>query len=144
MDRLVLAPLVPEQLVRAVGEHLVSVHVVRGPRPRLIRVAPISSVRSVTAPSVSNQESPMDAQDLVQRPSERARFAAAKMTKIDCFRSDRLLLGLNCFAPGQDQPAHTHPDADKFYFVVSGKASFSRPVPPVHARPPDFIFATPP
>jgi len=66
----------------------------------------------------------MDAQDLVQRPSERARFAAATMTKIDCFRSDRLLLGLNCFAPGQDQPPHSHADADKFYFVVSGKASF--------------------
>src|SRR5258708_16524030 len=91
---------------------------------RSMRVAFIRSVRSVTAASVSNQESPMDAPDLVQRPSERARFAAAKMTKIDCFRSDRLLLGLNCFAPGQDQPAHSHADADKFYFVVSGKASF--------------------
>lgn len=67
----------------------------------------------------------MDAQDLVQRPSERAHFAAAKMTKIDCFRSERLVLGLNCFAPGQDQAAHTHADADKFYFVVSGKASFA-------------------
>jgi len=46
------------------------------------------------------------------------------MTKLDCFRSDRLLIGLNCFEPGQQQQPHTHAGADKFYFVVSGKARF--------------------
>ena len=46
------------------------------------------------------------------------------MTKIDCFRSTRLLIGLNCFEPGQEQQVHAHPGADKFYFVVSGKARF--------------------
>lgn len=46
------------------------------------------------------------------------------MTKIDCFRSTRLLVGLNCFEPGQTQRVHTHTGADKFYFVVSGKARF--------------------
>lgn len=44
------------------------------------------------------------------------------MAKIDCFRSDRLFVGLNCLEPGQAQRAHVHADADKFYFVVSGKA----------------------
>ena len=83
----------------------------------------------------------MDTQSLVQRPSERARFAAAKPTKIDCFRSDRLLLGLNCFAPGQDQPGHTHADADKFYFVVSGKASFVLGDRTVEAHAGDLIIA---
>ena len=66
----------------------------------------------------------MDAQDLVQRLSERARFSAAKMTKIDCYRSERLLVGLNCFEPGQEQKVHAHAGADKFYLVVSGKARF--------------------
>jgi len=83
----------------------------------------------------------MDAQDLIQRPSERARFAAANMTKIACFRSDRLLLGLNCFAPGQDQPVHTHADADKFYFVVSGKASFVLAERTLEAEAGDLIVA---
>lgn len=83
----------------------------------------------------------MDVQDLVQRPSERARFAPEKMTKIDCFRSDRFLLGLNCFAPGQNQPAHTHADADKFYFVVSGKASFVLGDRTLEARAGDLILA---
>src|SRR2546427_6155715 len=69
-----------------------------------MRVAPIASVRSVTVPSVSNQESPMDTQDLLQHVPERARFSGTKMTKLDCFRSDRLLVGLNCFEPGQEQP----------------------------------------
>src|SRR2546427_4813012 len=61
-----------------------------------MRVGPIASVRSVTVPSVSNQESPMDTQDLLQHVPERARFSDTKMTKLDCFRSDRLLVGLNC------------------------------------------------
>src|SRR5437016_11969750 len=89
-----------------------------------MRVAPIASVRSVTVPSVSNQESPMDTQDLLQHMPERARFSGTKMTKLDCFRSDRLLVGLNCFEPGQEQQVHAHDGADKFYFVVAGKARF--------------------
>ena len=52
----------------------------------------------------------------------RARFAALKMQKLDCVRTDRLLLGLNCFEPGQDQRVHAHAGADKFYLLLSGKA----------------------
>ena len=66
----------------------------------------------------------MDAQDWLQQLPARAAFDAARMIKIDCFRSERLLVGLNCFEPGQSQRVHTHTGADKFYFVVSGKASF--------------------
>jgi len=66
----------------------------------------------------------MDAQEYLQHVPARAAFDAARMTKIDCFRSERLLVGLNCFEPGQAQRVHTHTGADKFYFVVSGKANF--------------------
>jgi quercetin dioxygenase-like cupin family protein len=53
------------------------------------------------------------------------RFLPEKMAKIDLFQSSRLFLGLNCFEPGQSQPAHSHENADKFYFVVSGEAEFT-------------------
>ena len=66
----------------------------------------------------------MKAQEWLQHLPARAAFDAARMTKIDCFRSERLLVGLNCFEPGQAQRVHTHSGADKFYFVVSGKANF--------------------
>ncbi|HVH69161.1 MAG TPA: cupin domain-containing protein [Gemmatimonadales bacterium] len=66
----------------------------------------------------------MDTQNLLQHLPARAQFSGAKMTKLDCYRSDRLLVGLNCFEPGQEQKPHTHAGADKFYFVVSGKARF--------------------
>src|SRR2546429_842591 len=89
-----------------------------------MRVALIASIRSVTAPFVANQESPMATQDLIQHVPARAAFASANMTKLDCFRTDRLLVGLNCFEPGQDQRVHAHDGADKFYFVVAGKARF--------------------
>ena len=54
----------------------------------------------------------------------RATFAAPRMTKLDCFRTDRMLVGLNCFEPGQFQNVHAHAGADKVYVVVSGKATF--------------------
>jgi len=106
-----------------------------------MRVALIASVRSVTAPSVSNQESPMDTQDLLQHLPDEARFSGTKMTKVDCFRSDRLLVGLNCFEPGQEQKPHTHAGADKFYLVVSGKARFVVGGRTIEARPGDLVLA---
>ena len=106
-----------------------------------MRVALIASVRSVTVPSVSNQESPMDTQDLLQHLPDQARFSGTKMTKVDCFRSDRLLVGLNCFEPGQAQQVHTHAGADKFYLVVSGKARFILGESIRDAGPGDLILA---
>lgn len=83
----------------------------------------------------------MDAQDLIQHVPTRAAFAPARMTKLDCFRSDRLLVGLNCFEPGQEQKLHAHDGADKFYFVVSGKASFVLGDRTLAARTGDLILA---
>ena len=57
--------------------------------------------------------------------AERARFAADKMQKLDCVATGRLLLGLNCFEPGQSQKVHAHEGADKFYLLLSGKAKLS-------------------
>jgi quercetin dioxygenase-like cupin family protein len=83
----------------------------------------------------------MDPQDLLQHVPSRAAFAAATMTKIECFRSDRLLVGLNCFEPGQAQPVHTHAGADKFYVVVSGKARFVIADRRLEAGPGDLVLA---
>jgi quercetin dioxygenase-like cupin family protein len=52
----------------------------------------------------------------------RATFAPDKLTKLDCFRSDRLFAGLNCLVRGQSQSTHAHDSMDKFYLVLSGKA----------------------
>jgi len=83
----------------------------------------------------------MDTQDLLQHLPDQARFSGTKMTKVDCFRSDRLLVGLNCFEPGQEQKLHTHAGADKFYLVVSGKASFVVDGRTIEARPGDLVLA---
>jgi mannose-6-phosphate isomerase-like protein (cupin superfamily) len=69
---------------------------------------------------VDSHESPIAT--FLPRIVDRARFAAPKMQKLDCVQTDRLLLGLNCFEPGQDQKVHAHEGADKFYLVLSGKA----------------------
>jgi quercetin dioxygenase-like cupin family protein len=54
--------------------------------------------------------------------ASRARFAPEKMQKLDCVETPRLLLGLNCFEPGQEQRVHEHAGSDKFYLVLSGRA----------------------
>lgn len=76
-----------------------------------------------------------------QHLPDRAAFAPDRMTKLDCFRSDRMLVGLNCFEPGQAQKLHAHAGADKFYVVVSGKATFRVDDETREARPGDLIVA---
>ena len=46
----------------------------------------------------------------------------SKVFKSTLFRSERLMLGLNCLHPGQEQHLHVHGGQDKFYFVVEGIA----------------------
>jgi mannose-6-phosphate isomerase-like protein (cupin superfamily) len=53
----------------------------------------------------------------------RAVFAPDTMQKLDCFTTPRLLVGLNCLEPGQGQRVHAHAGADKFYLLLSGRAS---------------------
>jgi quercetin dioxygenase-like cupin family protein len=83
----------------------------------------------------------MEPQELVQHLEDRAVFRADKMAKVDCFRSERLLVGLNCFEPGQSQAVHAHAGADKFYVVLSGKANFVVGERTVTAGPGDLILA---
>ena len=52
-----------------------------------------------------------------------ATFDASKATKADLFQGHFLFVGLNCFEPGQSQKIHVHGGSDKFYLVLSGKAS---------------------
>ena len=47
-----------------------------------------------------------------------------KMQKTTLFSGDHLMLGLNCLMPGQEHGLHSHPDQDKFYFVLEGSGLF--------------------
>jgi len=58
------------------------------------------------------------------RPLDHAVFSAEKMGKATLFRSDRVLVGLNCFEPGQEHRLHTHAGQDKVYHVLSGTGVF--------------------
>ncbi len=49
-------------------------------------------------------------------------FSRDKPAKADLWAGERLFVGLNCFEPGQNQKVHAHADADKFYYVCSGRA----------------------
>ena len=58
------------------------------------------------------------------RPEEYAVFSAEKMGKATLFRSERILVGLNSFEPGQEHQLHAHSGMDKVYQVVEGTGVF--------------------
>jgi mannose-6-phosphate isomerase-like protein (cupin superfamily) len=58
------------------------------------------------------------------RPEEHAVYDPRKMGKTTLFRSDRILVGLNAFEPGQDHALHSHAGMDKVYHVLAGRGVF--------------------
>ena len=60
----------------------------------------------------------------VFRPSEHADWRLDKIGKRTLFESPRLLVGLNCFEPGQSHALHAHHGMDKVYQVIEGEGLF--------------------
>ena len=60
----------------------------------------------------------------VFRPAEHAVFQPEKMGKATLFQSERMLVGLNAFEPGQEHALHAHAGMDKVYHVLSGHGLF--------------------
>ena len=58
------------------------------------------------------------------RPEEHASFKPDKMGKATLFESERLLVGLNSFLPGQEHALHAHQGMDKVYKVLTGRGVF--------------------
>jgi mannose-6-phosphate isomerase-like protein (cupin superfamily) len=57
-------------------------------------------------------------------PERLAVFDPERMGKSTLFRSDRLLVGLNAFEPGQEHRLHAHAGMDKVYHVLEGEGLF--------------------
>jgi quercetin dioxygenase-like cupin family protein len=60
----------------------------------------------------------------VFRPESQAVFSSKKMGKSTIFESDRMLVGLNSFEPGQEHALHAHEGMDKVYQVLTGSGRF--------------------
>ena len=58
------------------------------------------------------------------RPEEHAVFRPDKMGKTTIFSSERILVGLNSFEPGQEHRLHSHKGMDKVYHVIEGRGAF--------------------
>jgi mannose-6-phosphate isomerase-like protein (cupin superfamily) len=58
------------------------------------------------------------------RPEELAIYEDERMGKSTIFQSDRLLVGLNAFEPGQEHRLHGHAGMDKVYYVLAGSGVF--------------------
>ena len=51
-------------------------------------------------------------------------YSPNKMGKSTIFRSDRVMVGLNAFEPGQEHALHAHDGMDKIYHVIEGQGLF--------------------
>jgi quercetin dioxygenase-like cupin family protein len=60
----------------------------------------------------------------VIRPADHAVYTPDRMGKATLFQSERLLVGLNAFEPGQSHALHAHAGMDKVYSVVEGEGMF--------------------
>lgn len=58
------------------------------------------------------------------RPEEHAAYDSERMGKSTLFESERLLVGLNAFEPGQEHKLHAHSGMDKVYHVLAGRGVF--------------------
>jgi mannose-6-phosphate isomerase-like protein (cupin superfamily) len=58
------------------------------------------------------------------RPADHAVYDRSKMGKATLYQSDRLLVGLNAFEPGQEHKLHAHAGMDKVYQVLAGRGVF--------------------
>jgi mannose-6-phosphate isomerase-like protein (cupin superfamily) len=58
------------------------------------------------------------------RPLDHATFSGEKMGKATLFASERILVGLNTFVPGQEHRLHAHSGMDKVYHVLAGTGLF--------------------
>ena len=54
------------------------------------------------------------------RPETHAVYSPEKMGKSTLFSSERIMVGLNAFEPGQEHKLHAHEGMDKVYHVLSG------------------------
>ena len=57
-------------------------------------------------------------------PRDHAVYSPEKMGKSTLFRSERVMVGLNAFEPGQEHAVHTHVGMDKVYKVIEGQGLF--------------------
>lgn len=48
-----------------------------------------------------------------------------KFYKTTLWQGEHSMIGMNCLESGQEQKAHAHEGADKFYFVLEGRGRFT-------------------
>ncbi len=81
-----------------------------------------SPADSTTEGSASQHPTPKHPTPI--RPEGFAEYRADKMGKATLFHSSQMLVGLNCFEPGQEHALHAHAGMDKVYHVLEGSGQF--------------------
>ncbi len=62
----------------------------------------------------------MDAQEFFKNYRDSRTFPGEKYGKSTLFENPQVLVGLNCFLPGQEMDKHAHENQSRFYLVLEG------------------------
>lgn len=65
----------------------------------------------------------MTIQDYFKDYRQSVTFPAAKYGKATLFENPQILVGLNCFLPGQELDKHAHENQSRFYLVLEGSGT---------------------
>jgi quercetin dioxygenase-like cupin family protein len=57
--------------------------------------------------------------------NDHIRITTERWYKGTIFQSEHMLVGVDCLAVGQSQPAHMHRGHDKMYYIQSGSGEFT-------------------
>ena len=57
--------------------------------------------------------------------NDHIRITTERWYKGTIFQSEHMLVGVDCLAVGQSQPAHMHRGHDKMYYIQSGTGEFT-------------------
>src|SRR6266849_3960821 len=100
----------------------ICVHRVRLDRPLCRPLRPSSQIDS--QPALLQSRTTFMEHPAVIKPADHAQWRPDKMGKSTIYASERFLVGLNAFEPGQSHALHAHVGMDKLYYVLDGEGVF--------------------
>lgn len=65
----------------------------------------------------------MESNEFVKDYRNYVSSAEAKYCKATLFENDAILVGINCFEPGQEMSKHAHTEQNRFYIVLEGQGT---------------------
>ncbi len=62
--------------------------------------------------------------DYIKKYTDYVSSSTEKYYKTTLFENEKIMVGLNCFGPGQEMFRHPHSEKNRFYLILEGQGLF--------------------